>query len=213
MALIEVFHVVAAGMPVQPNATPDIPQGMLVTLDTDGYIEPCDGDTDYAIGVAGDSRSDGVTSYTPESGSSLSRDPKGTMTGALVTSAYGGGRRFTQNRIADNYNEVQASGEMTVYHSGGQFFTDQYEIVLQNESVANYAPGLRLYSSHTDSDHNLNGRFTLEVPSTSQVVGFVVSNPGAYPSGVPGTETGFLSLPEGGNSLSWGNFLQVKLSI
>src|SRR3990167_3136238 len=107
MALIEVYHVVASNIPIDPDVTTDIHQGSLVSLNASGSIILADANitTAFAIGVAGDSRSQGVTSFTPESGSALSSDPKSTLEGALVVGALGAQQRFTQNRVADNYNE------------------------------------------------------------------------------------------------------------
>lgn len=222
MALIEVFHVVASELQVDANSSTDIPQGVLVTLDSNGLVTLCDGDTQYATGIAGDSRSTGVTSYSPESGSSLSRDPKSTLTGALVIGALGAQQRFTQNRVADQYNEVLASGKMTVYHGGGEFWTDQYELVQSDGStVITYTPMARLYAAGANETANValessivrSGRFTTESSTTTQIVGYVLTTPTDYPSGVPGTETAFSALPEGGNSMTWGRFLHVKLSV
>ena len=55
--------------------------------------------------------SDKVTSYTPESGSALSRDPTRALTDPLVVGACGAAQQFTQSRVADNYNEVIESNE------------------------------------------------------------------------------------------------------
>jgi hypothetical protein len=73
MALMEWFHVVADELPIDTDYARDIPQGRLVSLDTDGYVKlALDTDGNLAIGLAGDSRSQGTTSYTPESGSASS---------------------------------------------------------------------------------------------------------------------------------------------
>ncbi len=222
MALIEVFHVVASELQIDATSTTDIPQGRLVGQDANGQIQLADSDTAaYAIGLAGDTRSQGTTSYTPESGSALSRNPTTSLTGALVVGAWGAQQRFSQNRIADNYNEVLASGKMTVYHSGGEFWTDQYELThTGGTTIADYVPATQLGisgSTETTSSsefYQVGGRFTDDNTAVAfQLVGWTLTSPTAYPSGVPGTETGFTSLPEGGNSLSWGTFLHVKLSI
>ncbi len=232
MALIEVFHVVATSLPIDANNNVDIPQGQLVGLQPTGANE---GDvvpaTNFpgansrpAIGIAGDSRSSGVSSFTPESGSALSGNPKTSLEGALVTGAYGASQRFTQNRVADNYNEVLASGKMTVYHSGGEFWTDQYELIrADGVTITTIVPGTFLFSSWNEGADALDavtepvqrdGRFTDEgAVFTNWLCGQCLTAPTSYPSGVPGTETAFTSLPEGGNSLSWGNFLHVKLLV
>lgn len=232
MALIEVFHVVASQLPINAASATDIPQGAITALDSNGFVTLADGDsaTLWPVGLAGDTRSQGVTSYTPESGSSLSRNPKTSLTGALVVGAHGGAsQRFTQNRVADNYNEVLGSGRMTVYHSGGEFWTDQYEVIGQNGStVLAFTPSVALFASGAENQPAAGlgepeapqiGRFTTEASTTitvggvAPIVGVVLTSPTSYPSGVPGTETGFSSLPEGGNSLSWGTFLHVKLRL
>ena len=223
MALIPVFHVVASELPIDPDVTTDIPQGTIVSLNSSGQIIACNGAVNYPLGVAGDSRSQGTTSYTATSGSSLSRDPVGTQTGALITGAAGGSSRFTQNRVADNYNEVSASGQMTVYHSGGEFWTDQYELIQDNGTTVNaFDPATPLYASTDDGSTGTGeefvraGRFTEEAGTVATVVGYVLTAPTAYPSGVPGTTVDFtsgLGSGQGGNSLSYGQFLHVKLAI
>lgn len=234
MALYTVFHVVATELPIDATDSTDIPQGLLVSLSDTGYVVPADGDRlateGWPIGIAADSRSQGVTSYTVGSGSALSRNPKTSLTGALVIGAHGQAQRFTQNRSADQFNEVLASGKMTVYHSGGEFMTDQYEVVRANgTTVCAYTPGTRLFASGAEStnpglepENQRSGRFTdeaggggLTTPGDLRV-GFTLRTPTAFPSGVPGTDVGFhsgLGGFEGGNSLSLGTFLHLKLAI
>ncbi|KKN09047.1 hypothetical protein LCGC14_1050520 [marine sediment metagenome] len=218
MALIEVFHVVASNLQIDATSTTVIPQGMLVGLDAStGYVVRAGDTANFAVGIAGDTLSQGTTSYTPESNSGLSRNPEASLEGALITAAWGGGQRFTQNRVADNYNEVLASGKMTVYHSGGEFWSDQYELIQTNgTTVATYTPGTYLYTSEgeaaaaaSEPEGQRNGRFTDE--AGTGVVGMTFTSPTNYPSGVPGTDTAFASLPEGGNSLTWGTFLHLQL--
>ncbi len=229
MALIEVFHVVASNLPVDANYSVDIPMGSLLTLNTstpnEGYVTLANGDDPVAVpvGIAGDTRSSGVTNYSESS--ARSRNPKTSLEGALVTGAWGASQRFMDGRVSDNYNEVLASGKMTVYHSGGEFWTDQYEIVRSNGStLANYLPGTPLFASGSESaalsyepEGQRIGRFTDEASLANGATGSVwaagvtLTAPTSYPSGVPGTETAFQSLPEGGNSLTWGTFLHVKL--
>jgi hypothetical protein len=221
MALIEVFHVVASELPIDADNTTNIPQGVLVGLDNNGQITLCDGDTQVPIGIAGDTRSTGVTSYTPESNSALSRNPETSLEGALVLGANGASQRFTQNRIADNYNEVLASGKMTVYHSGGEFWTDQYELTRADGHTANdFLPGSILYASGAGEQLGTGesvaraGRFTQEAGTVVSIAGITLTSPVAYPSGVPGTNVDFnsgLGGQEGGNSIQWGTFLHVKL--
>lgn len=223
MALIPVYHVVASMFAVDAGSATDIPQGVLLTLGTDGKAIACDGASAWAVAVAADSRSAGVTSYTATSNASLSRNPKTSLTGAITIGSQGSTRRFTQNRVSDNYNEVLASGKITGYHSGGEFWTDQYEIIRSNGStVCSYTPAKRLYASTVETPGTGEasiaqvGRFTDETSTTTQVVGFVVNAPTEYPSGVPGTGVNSksgLSGFEGGNSISYGTMLHLKLAI
>lgn len=224
MALITVYHVVASMFAVDAGSTTDIPQGVLLTLGSDGKAVACDGDTQYAVAVSADSRSAGVTSYTATSNSATSRDPKTSLTGAITIGSQGSTRRFTQNRVSDNYNEVLASGKITGYHSGGEFWTDQYEIIQANGStVCSYTPAKRLYACGAGETAGTgeativqSGRFTDEASTTTQVVGFVIEAPTEYPSGVPGTGVNSksgLSGFEGGNSISFGTMLHLKLAI
>jgi len=203
MALIEVYHVVASNILIDATNATDIPQGALVSLTAAGYVQLAASTDTNPIGIAGDTRSTGVTSFTPESGAPLSTNPKTSLTGSLILGAYGDGQRFTQNRVADNYNEVLASGKMTVYHSGGEFWTDQYD------ATNDFAPGDTLVvSAATNGNWSDTG-----AGATS---GVCLNAPTEYPSGVPGTgtnATGFTALPEGGNSMSWGQFLHVKLTL
>ncbi len=228
MALIEVFHVVASQYPIDTADTTNIPQGRLVTLTSAGEVQLClDADTatgPYPVGIAGDTRSSGTTSFTPESGSPLTAQagltPADSDSGSLILGAYGDSQRFTQNRVADNYNEVLASGKMTVYHSGGEFWTDQYETIDSAAAATTFTPGFTVWASSVAG--NL-GMFTDEESADATQlndqghrVGLALTSPTAYPSGVPGTgpnAVGFSALPEGGNSLSWGNFLHIKLAI
>lgn len=207
MALIPIFHVVASDLPIDPTNTTDIPQGRLVTLDTDGNVALA---TDTAgsqpIGVAGDSRSQS-TAYTANSGSAL-----GGTTGSLVIGSFGKGLRSTQNRIADNFNETLASGKMTVYHSGGEFWTDQYD----STQFASAAPSDKLYAGTVSA---VDGYW--KTSGSNVVAGRLLQGPLSFPSGVPGaiqypgdtSATDFTQLPEGGNSMTFGEFIKVKLSL
>ena len=227
MALKEVFHVVATNLAIDADSTTDIPQGLCVSLDSNYQVIPADGDvaagadTAHCIGIAGDTRSTGVTSFTPESGSALSRNPKTSLEGALVTGAYGASQRYTQNRVSDNYNETLASGKMTVYCCGGEFWTDQYEVVDSTGALCGYNPAANLYVSGAVEAAAAapvadvvarQGRLTDLASTSAQIVGRVLNDPTAYPSGVPGIDVGFTALPEGGNSLSWGNFLHFQMA-
>lgn len=220
MALIEVFHIVASELNIDATSSTDIPQGRIVTLDANGLVTTMGtGNTDpLPLGLAGDSLSNGVTSYTPESGSALGFHVDGSDTspttagdgylkGSLVLGAWGDSQRYTQNRVADNYNEVLSSGKMTVYHSGGEFWTDQH-LNSDGGSAVTYTPGHRVYSSS-----NSSGRVTSDSTNSNCEIGRVLTSETEYPSGVPGTTTDFLNLNEGGNSMTYGEMLHIKLTI
>jgi len=206
MALIEVFHVVASQYPVDANNATDIPQGSMVSLTSTGNVvlPAAISATNVPVGIAGDSRSQGTTSYTPESGAvNTANEPPTSLSGSLIVGAYGDQHRFTQNHVADNYNEVLASGKMTVYHSGGEFWTDQYN------TTDTFTPSVVVFAG-------VNGNFDDGASNGDAAVGVTLTAPTGYPSGVPGTgpnAVGFSALPEGGNSLQWGTFLHVKLTI
>lgn len=248
MALVEVFHVVASELPINPISSTDIPQGSVVVLDANALIDVAVAtntvaDVAYPVGLAGDSRSQGTTSYTPDSGSALNThidDGSGAFVdnftvanwspakGALVMGAWGEQERFTQSHVADNYNEVFASGKMTVYHSGGEFWTDQFLIADNDEQVQSWQAGKPCFMAAS-----VAGKITVVNPADSadvtgtygavkNRVGLVLrtgADPAVgagsidYPSGVPGTDTPWLHLNEGGNSLTYGRFVLIKLDL
>ena len=101
MALIEIFHVVAAERPVATGQT--IAEGQVVSLNTLGQVI-LQGNTAFneiPYGLAGDTKST-IASSMP-----------GVATG-------------WQNRVSDYFDETKASAKMTVYHSGGEFATDRF---------------------------------------------------------------------------------------
>ena len=219
MALVEVFHLVASELPINPSATPDIPQGSVVVLDANGLVSVAAATITGAnttvnnpIGLAGDSRSQGTTSYTPESGSALNThtddDGDGLIedvalanwgdvdasAGALVMGAWGEQERFTQNRIADNYNEVFSSGKMTVYHGGGEFWTDQYD-----PDVTTWGAAQILDNLFAGANAGMWTNNTLATYNS----GVCLAEPQALPSGVPGTDVQ--------GSISWGTYIHLRL--
>ncbi len=99
MALIEKFHVVAAERTVATGQS--IREGMIVSLNANGEIVVQGAANPVPYGIAGDSK---LTSSSAMPG---------------VASGW-------QNRVSDYFDETKASGKMTVYHSGGEFFTDQF---------------------------------------------------------------------------------------
>lgn len=182
MALIVRHHNIASQFAVDPDhnvTTTPIPQGRLVRLDTNGFVQRATGTT--PIGIAGDSLANdtGYTAFAAD----LVINPAGAL-------------RSTQGRVSDGYNETLASGKMTVYHGGGEFHTDQY---VASPTAGWATPGVAVYASAT-------GQLTSDNAGSDRVVGFLLSGPSAYPSGVPGTDTT-------DNSISLGTFVHFMLQL
>lgn len=180
MALVEKFHVVAAERTVATDTT--ITEGMIVALDADGYVvkqgaaDGTDTFKNIPYGLAGDTKS------TSASG----------MPG--IASGY-------QNRVSDYFDETKASAKMTVYHSGGEFATDQYV-----SAVASLAAGAPLYAA--------DGLFTNADSQSSGIVARLVKAAGYYPSGVPGIDlNGDQALGANGPSSNTTNYIEIKLVV
>jgi len=148
MALVEKYHVVAAVKAVLSGA--EIKEGMFVALDTAGRVIAQTDEVPY--GVAGDTKSTSASS----------------MPG--ISSGW-------QNRASDYFDETKASAKMTVYHSGGEFATDQF-----SSNVSSSTPYDALYAH--------DGLLCTAAESTSSgIVAYLTQAAGAYPSGVPGVDT------------------------
>lgn len=163
MALIERYHVVAAVYDVDP-ATDEIKEGQWVFLTSAGVhrVDATANAVDKVLGVAGDSKSTG-SSYMPGVGT------------AYIS---GGGTTKFQNRASDYFDETKASGKITVYNGGGQFATDQWT-GLTGSDIGKF---LKV---------NTSGVLVVDgVTKTAASVAMLVGAPGAYPSGVPGTDIG-----------------------
>ena len=180
MALKEIYHTVASTLPTDAD-TGTILAGVQVRLDANALVTNITAITDVPIGVAGDTKRQGTGLNNPESAN--------LVTGAHQT-VTGGATRATQNRVADNYNETLASGEITVYHGAGEFWTDQYDT-----NIAAWTPGQIL-------DYTATGLWTNTVASTYRT-GVLFGAPQALPSGVPGTDVQ--------GSISFGTFLHLRL--
>ena len=183
MALIEVYHVVADILPVDPAFATDVPRGALVRLNALGEAGLCPAGT-VPYGIAGDTQSNdhAQTSYSS----------------SLIIGADGAYTRQTQNRVSDYFNETAASGLITVYHSGGVFRTDNYVAGLTLE------PNSLLYAA-------TGGQFTTVAGGAAIPCGQVTASPSDYPSGVPGASINGADAVDG--SISLGTFLTVKLLV
>lgn len=179
MALIEVHHVVASQVPVDPaqdTVSNPIIEGRFVGLETSGYADPSPAITSV-FGLAGDSAA-ADSGYTPYAAD-------------LVVNSRGA-TRSTSNRVSDMFDETLASGYVTVYHSGGEFWTDQ--IVSANP----FAPGAPVYT-------NTSGQLTTVDGGSARQVGVCMTGIEDYPSGVPGTDVQ--------GSITLGSFVRFVLTI
>ena len=173
MALIERYHVVAAERAVADGET--ISEGNVVSLNSAGAVVLQGSGTFNKIpyGLAGDTKS-----------SSASAMP----------GIYSG----WQNRVSDYFDETKASGKMTVYHSGGEFATDQFATNVASATIM--AP---LYGVNGTLD-------TVDTNGGGYIVGRLVKAAGTYPSGVPGVDLNGDMALQGDNS---NTYIEVKLTI
>ena len=149
MALIEKYHVVAAERGVATGET--IKEGQVVSLDSAGEVVLQSATNVTPYGIAGDTKS--------------------TSASAMPGIASG-----WQNRVSDSFDETSASAKITVYHSGGEFATDQF-----SANVASATIGDALSA-------NAGDLCTAAESIASGIVGRLVQAAGTYPSGVPGVD-------------------------
>lgn len=197
MSIIVLHHTVVDNFDVDPTFTVTsanrITAGTLVGLNSSGYVALSGnngGSGVQPLGIAGDSLSDEYKT-TPYSADLIVTRGRKTSGGAYVA-----GKKWTSNRVSDFYNETLASGKMSVYTGSGRFATDQF---VQTD---NFTPGAKLFS-------NAAGLFTVSTGTSARQVGYVLTIPSEYSSGVPGVD----SPTAGEGSMSLGQYLQVQLSI
>ena len=171
MALVEIYHVVAASRAVATGES--INEGQVVSLDSAGEVVLQSATNVVPYGIAGDTKSTSASS----------------MPG--IASGY-------QNRVSDYFDETSASGKMTVYHSGGEFATDQF-----SANVASATIGDPLYA-------NAGLLCTAAESVASGVVARLIKAAGTYPSGVPGVDLNGDQALSGDNS---NTYLEFKLVI
>jgi len=171
MALVEKYHVVAAEKVVASGET--IKEGQVVSLNSSGYVVLQDSTDTIPYGIAGDTKS--------------------TSASAMPGVAAG-----WQNRVSDYFDETKASGKMTVYHSGGEFATDQFATNVAGASILD-----PLYGANGVLD-------TIDVHATSIVVARLTKAAGSYPSGVPGVDINGDQALSGENS---NTYIEFKLLI
>ena len=160
MALIPQYRVVTAMQAVDPSSEP-IKEGQLVTLTAAGVSRVTTDTVNLVYGIAADNYQ---------------------TTASSMPGVYPG----WQNRVSDGNDETKASGKMTVYHSGGEFKTDQFTnsgTALDSTKIgavliAN-ADGVLCYGYANSAAAALAGK---------QAVAYLTSNAQMEDSGVPGTE-------------------------
>ena len=196
MALIVLQHTVVDNFDVDPTFTVTsanrILAGSLVGLNSSGFVALAGnngGSGTQPLGIAGDSISDEYKT-TPYSADLI------VGRGVKSGSSYLAPKRWTSNRVSDFYNETLASGKMSVYTGAGRFATDQYVL------TDSFTPGAKVYP-------NASGLFTVSTGTSARPVGYVLTAPAEYSSGVPGVD----DPTAGEGSMSLGKFLQVQLSI
>lgn len=154
MALVEKYHVVAAVRPVATGQT--IKEGQIVALNAAGSVVLQSATYKWPYGIAGDTKSTTASS----------------MPG--IASGW-------QNRVSDYYDETKASSKMTVYHSGGEFATDQFS---SNVAALDPSTGDLLYCRNGLLDTIDQDGTTL----ATMLVAKLTQTAAYYPSGVPGTD-------------------------
>jgi len=179
MALIPVYHVVPSYYDVDPShdvTNNPIIMGEFVALNSSNYVTQTNVTT-LAVGIAGDTiaNDQGYTPYTAD----------------IIISG-GGHIRTTSNRVSDFFDETRGSGKMTVYHSGGEFWTDRYV------TGATWTRGANVFT-------NANGLLTPTDPGSGRVVGRHLDGPEDYPSGVPGTDVS--------GSITLGTYVRFALTL
>jgi hypothetical protein len=186
MALIPRYHTAVAMFPVDPadlalinagssDATYGIYAGQIVGIGTNGYVKHAtasNASTKYAaIGIAGDSMATaaGHSAYTD----------------SLVVNP-GGGRKSTQNRVSDYFNETLGSGLLTVYINGGEFYTDMWLLT----ELASFTPGTTVYNVNATAYTAANAGYLSVTSTNAYTVGVCTSSVKNYPNGVPGVDGG-----------------------
>jgi hypothetical protein len=151
--------------------------GMIVSLNADAEVIKETSTSSIPYGIAGDTKASDASS----------------MPG--VDSGW-------QNRVSDYFDETAASGKITVYHSGGEFYTDQYDSLVAALTGADIMQ-TPLYA--------VEGVLSTATTDSSVVVAYLLAAPGQIMSGVPGTDvSGDIAL--GAENVD-NNYIAIKLVI
>lgn len=182
MALVEKYHVVAAVHPIDPNSNA-IKEGMLVSKTSAGVKRVTAGEVNSVLGIAGD-------------------------TFSTSASAMPGISDGWQNRVSDGFDETKPSAKITVYHSGGEFATDQF--VDTNMDAANVGQILVASTGALLDNTNTYASVAAAIAAGRQPVAVLTLAAGTYPSGVPGTDlNGDMAL--GGDNTN--QYIEFKLLV
>lgn len=173
MAIIPKFHVVAAERTVATGET--IKMGQVVSLNNNGEVVLEGVNYPIPYGLAGDTKSNEASA----------------MPGIVAG---------WQNRASDYFDETKASGKMTVYHSGGEFATDQFAANVA--AVTTQLTTLYARAGVLDTSG--------ESGATTYPVARLTQQDGMYPSGVPGTDINGDMKLAGDNSST---YIEIKLII
>lgn len=181
MALIPKYHTAVAMFPVDPadltlinagssDATYGIYAGQVVGLTSAGYVKHATASnaspTILPLGLAGDS-------FAAAAGHNAYQ--------ASIVINPAGGRKSSQNRVSDYFNETLGSGLMSVYIVGGEFYTDMFL------STDTYTVGAKVYANPTAAYTTANaGLVTCSTTSNASQIGVLTSGVTNFPSGVPG---------------------------
>ena len=184
MALIPIYHLVPAKATIDPNSA-EISMGMCVAINAgNGVRRVTTGDQGRVYGIAGDNYTTSSTNYSMPG----LRDTDGAVTG-------------WQNRVSDMWNETQASGLMTVYHTGGEYATDMFVDTNMDATKVGY---------YLKADET-TGKLAYEgAVKTANSIAVLTRAAGAYPSGVPGTDLNGDMALSGANS---NQYIAFKLII
>ncbi len=188
MALIPKFNVVAAERPVAITTAgySNIKMGQVVSLNTSGEVVLESATFPIPYGLAGDTKS-------------------------TTASSMPGIANGWQNRASDYFDETKASAKMTVYHSGGEFATDQFAVNVYNLTTANVMQVLYARSGVL----NTVGE---DASATTYPVARLLQAASGYPSGVPGVDATVMGgvAVNGDMKLSGDNsntYIEIKLLI
>ena len=176
MALIPKFHLIPESFPIKALET--VIMGQFVAYDAvanNGQVVRADGvvTANRVVGVSGDTKATGESGMPFVGGSNAAG---------------------FQNRVSDGFDETKASGQITVYHSGGTFASNQYV-------AGSYVVGDQLY---VGTGANA-GKLTKTDPGLAQVVAECKKVPGPYDSGVPGLDVN--------GSITMGDYIEFILKV